>query len=106
MPDTEDPHGVAFQIEQYAIVAKPQPEGTGHIAMKGLDLPAAGPREMENAFENAHGGRLIQRTNVGPGFVLSVNPMRRHLLLERKVFRLEPEVGQDLFHRNAFAAAA
>jgi hypothetical protein len=55
--------------------------------------------------EDAHGGGLVQRTNIRPGFIEPLNPVRPHLLIERKIFRFKTELGQHLFHRNALAGA-
>lgn len=71
--------------------------------MQRQHLP--GLSEMEDALEDAHGTRLVQRSDIGLGFVEPLNPIRQHLLAEGNVFRLEPELSKDFFHRNALAVA-
>ena len=105
VPDAEDAHGFALQSEQHAVIAEAEPERTSHVAVQRHDLPAAGVGEMEDALEDTHRGRLVQGTNIRLGFVEPFDPIRRHLLSDRDVFRFEPELGKNLFHRNSLAAA-
>lgn len=105
MPDAEDPYAIAFEREQHAVIAEAQPERTGHVTVERHDLPATRPGEMEEALEDAHSCGLVQSPNVRLGFLKPFNPIRRHLLVQRNVFRLKPELGENLFHRNALTPA-
>ena len=105
VPDAEDAHGFALQSEQHAVIAESKPKRTGHVAVERHDLSAASVGEMEDALEDTHRGSLIHGAHVGSGFVEPFNPVGRHLLVEGNVFRLEPEICENLFNRNALAAA-
>jgi hypothetical protein len=60
--------------------------------------------KAENPFKQAHGGSLVNRANVGPGFIEPLNPVRWHLLVEVKILGLQPELGEYFLHRNTLAA--
>jgi hypothetical protein len=78
MADTEDAHGIFFEGEWHTVVAEPEPERTGHVAVERGHAARAGLGETENAFEQAHGRGVVQRADVGLGFVEPLDAVRRH----------------------------
>lgn len=93
MADAKDADGVVFESEQDTVIAKPEPERSRR-AIAG---------EAENSFKQAHGGGLVYRANIGFSFIKPLDPVWWHLLVKMKIFGLQPELGEDFFHRNTLA---
>jgi hypothetical protein len=102
--DTKDAHGAVFESEQYAVVAEPQPKGASHIGVQRIHIARTGAGEAGNPFKEPHSRGLVQSADVSLGFIEPLNPVRWHLLVERKILGFEPELGQNVLHRNAFVA--
>jgi hypothetical protein len=104
MADAEDAHGVVFESEQNTVISEPEPERAGHIAVQRIHVAGASAGEAENPFKQAHCGSLIYRSNVSLSFIEPLDPIRWHLLIEVKILGLQPELGEDVLHRNTVAA--
>ena len=77
--NAEDPHGSVPQSEQDAVVAQPKSKSSGHIAVECVYIPRTLTGESDNSVEQEPRGHLPE------------------------VFRFGAELGQDFFHRHAFA---
>jgi hypothetical protein len=75
--------------------------------LKRDNIASASPGEAEDVLENPHCRVPVQRSHIRVRFVEPLNPIRRHLLVilggRRKIFRPQPKLRKDLFHRNALA---
>lgn len=105
MADAGDAHDVVPNGEHDAIVAEAQAKLTGPVSMQRLDVAAAGAGAMKKAVEDSHGGGAVQAANVGRGLIQPLDAEGRHLLVQWKVLGLQAELGEQIFHRNTFAAS-
>jgi hypothetical protein len=88
MAHAKDPHVVFVKTEQDPVIADPQAEGTGHVAVQGRDIAAACPRVMQDTLEDAHGGGAIQMADVGcrPWRPRATRYGRAALFVQREIF--------------------
>src|ERR1051325_3286425 len=102
MPDSEDTHGVVFEVKEYAILADPQPKGTGHVPVKRVHFACPRASKSQHALENLHRRGTVQRTHISLGVIQPFDPVWRHL---RQVFRWDTKLREDILDRNTLAVA-
>ena len=73
--------------------------------MQRPDIARTRAREVENTFEDSHGGFTIQGSDVGSGFFEPFDLKRRRLLGRRQVSSADAEFSQNFIHRDSFASA-
>jgi hypothetical protein len=49
--DAEDAHGVVFEREQDAVIAKAEPKRAGHVTVERIHIARAGAGKAENSFK-------------------------------------------------------
>jgi len=67
--DGEDAEELSIGAEEEAVIAEPEAEFAGVLALQGFDVTLARNGKAIKAVENAHGGIAVERTDVSAGLV-------------------------------------
>jgi len=73
MANSEDPYCVVMKLKHDAIIADPQPKGTGQAAVKWLRVTRASASVSQHAFEDAHRGGAVESSDRCLGFLVPLD---------------------------------